>query len=179
MRNPYGPDRKQCRKCGEIKPISAFRPQQARCRDCNKIRQKIANDKILDSIRASQKRYRDKNAERVRIEYAADPMKQTGNIWRAMIQRCEDHKGDNFERYGGRGIVVCERWRNSFEDFLADVGVRPSADYSIDRINTNGNYEPGNVRWATRKEQRANRRKYDYSAASKKSWILRRDRMAL
>lgn len=80
------------------------------------------------------------------------------HIWRAMIQRCTDASRPGFKDYGGRGIRVCERWLNSYEAFLADVGRRPSAKHSIDRRDNDGNYEPGNVRWATRLEQNRNRR---------------------
>lgn len=75
-----------------------------------------------------------------------------------MIRRCENPKTFGFARYGGRGIRVCERWRNSFTAFLADMGERPSASHSLDRINTNGNYEPENCRWATRLQQNRNSR---------------------
>lgn len=81
----------------------------------------------------------------------------THNSWRAMIGRCVQPKTRSFEHYGGRGISVCDRWRNSFESFLADMGVRPEGK-SLDRINPDGNYEPGNCRWATAFEQRHNRR---------------------
>jgi hypothetical protein len=74
-----------------------------------------------------------------------------------MLQRCTNPKASNFADYGGRGVTVCERWR-LFDDFLADVGCRPEGT-TLDRIDPNGNYEPGNVRWATPAEQRANQRK--------------------
>lgn len=79
--------------------------------------------------------------------------------WAKMIERCENPKVINFANYGGRGIRVCERWRSSFEAFLADMGRKPSPKHSIDRYPDNdGNYEPTNCRWATAKQQRANRR---------------------
>ncbi len=76
--------------------------------------------------------------------------------WRGMIARCESTSLVEYHRYGGRGIKVCAGWRDSFEAFLAHVGRAPSRDHSIDRIDNDGNYEPGNVRWATRHEQRTN-----------------------
>jgi hypothetical protein len=75
--------------------------------------------------------------------------------WRGIKTRCLDPKSDAFERYGGRGIKICTEWADSFEAFLAYVGRKPKGK-TVDRINTNGNYEPGNVRWATRKEQNCN-----------------------
>jgi hypothetical protein len=78
--------------------------------------------------------------------------------WRAMVQRCEYPSADRFPVYGGRGISVCPEWRDDFAAFLADVGLRPSPDHSIERIDTDGHYTPGNVRWATDEEQRRNKR---------------------
>jgi len=79
--------------------------------------------------------------------------------WRSMINRCYNSKSKNFGNYGGRGIQVCKRWRESYESFLEDVGRRPSSEHSLDRFPDNdGNYEPSNVRWATKEEQGRNRR---------------------
>lgn len=78
-------------------------------------------------------------------------------VWSGMIARCTNPKGTGFARYGGRGIAVCSTWRNSFSAFKRDVGPRPSPLHSIDRIDNDGNYEPGNVRWVTRAVQAANK----------------------
>jgi hypothetical protein len=77
--------------------------------------------------------------------------------WKAMIRRCYNTHTPDYPYYGERGIQVCDVWRRNFMAFLSDVGSRPEGR-TLDRINTNGNYEPGNVRWATAREQRMNRR---------------------
>lgn len=79
-------------------------------------------------------------------------------IWRAMIQRCYLKTAESYPLYAGRGISVCKRWRDSFQNFIADVGRRPSRVHTLDRENNAGNYEPSNVKWVTRIEQANNRR---------------------
>lgn len=83
-------------------------------------------------------------------------------IWSGMISRCYDPKTTRYPQYGGRGIAVCDEWRTDFAAFLAHVGPRPSSKHSIDRIDNDRGYEPGNVRWATMKEQCRNRRNNHY-----------------
>lgn len=77
--------------------------------------------------------------------------------WNLMKDRCFNTNCPAFNRYGGRGITVCERWRDSFENFLADMGPRPSPKHSVDRINNDEGYSPDNCRWATDTEQVRNR----------------------
>lgn len=80
-------------------------------------------------------------------------------VWIGMIARChKPYQGKAYEFYSGKGITVCDRWRRSFADFFSDMGDRPSPEHSIDRINTKGNYEPGNCRWATKLQQARNTR---------------------
>lgn len=78
--------------------------------------------------------------------------------WISIKTRCLNPNTEDFKHYGGRGIAICERWLESYESFLADVGRRPTPKHSIDRIDVDGNYEPGNCRWATASEQRRNQR---------------------
>lgn len=80
------------------------------------------------------------------------------SVWYDMKRRCHDPRNKRYADYGGRGIAVCERWQISFANFYEDMGPRPTATHSIDRINNDGNYEPLNCKWSTKSEQAFNRR---------------------
>lgn len=83
-------------------------------------------------------------------------------IWHGMLQRCYNPKASRYERYGGRGIKVCDEWKNSFETFVNDMGLRPSKKHSLDRIDNDGNYEPSNVRWELAAVQMNKTRRSNY-----------------
>lgn len=98
--------------------------------------------------------------------------------WQAVLQRCHNKKSTNYENYGGRGILVCARWANSFENFYEDMGPKPGPEYSIERDNTEWHYEPDNCRWATVSEQLNNKRdnvKFEYGGFVKTVTQLAQD----
>lgn len=101
-----------------------------------------------------------KNASRIKIFCSRSCRYEckTYKHWFDMVSRCHDPSARNYVDYGARGIQVCERWRNSYRHFLADLGPKPGVGYTLDRFpDRRGDYEPGNVRWATVEEQNQNR----------------------
>lgn len=87
-------------------------------------------------------------------------------VWQTMIERCNNPNHDSYERYGGRGIRVCDRWMNSFAAFYEDMGPRPSEKHQVDREDNNGNYEPCNCHWTTIKQNSFNR-------STSKRWYIK------
>ena len=96
----------------------------------------------MDDDKVGRRPYRT-HGDSSSVEYAT---------WANMLRRCQQESAANYHSYGGRGITVCERWL-VYENFLADMGRRPSSRHSIERVNVNGNYEPGNCIWATKEVQ--------------------------
>lgn len=87
-----------------------------------------------------------------------DPIARTKGSYYSMLTRCYNTKHNSYASYGAKGIAVCDAWRNSFEAFKTDMGLRPP-NMTLDRFpNANGNYEPGNCRWATNEQQNRNKR---------------------
>lgn len=133
-------ERRVCRDCGEAKYLSAFPSiKHYQCREC-----KAAVERARRSSAGYMPPY-------------VSPEKVS---WKNMLTRVRNENTTEYHRYGGRGITVCDRWDprkgGSFENFLSDMGPKPEGDYSIERRDNDGNYEPSNCHWATRSEQCSN-----------------------
>jgi hypothetical protein len=137
---PYGRQRWRCRcECGNETIVMRGSLITAHTRSCGCLMREATITRLT------------KHGARADAQYSAEY-----GAWQAMRDRCRNPHYHGFARYGGRGIFVCEMW-NDFGQFLSDVGPRPSAAHTLDRYpNRDGNYEPGNVRWATMAQQGRN-----------------------
>jgi len=170
---------KSCSRCHEPKPLEAFARDRATkdglrcwCRECNKASHAAYRAANGAKEKASQAAYRAANHEKRAAYHAAwkaansdynaawKVAKPLYGTWAGMIQRCTNPKHEAHKNYGGRGITVCDRWL-TYENWLADIlgtlGPRPEG-MSLDRIDNDSGYRPGNMRWATATEQRINQR---------------------
>lgn len=132
-----------------------------RCRcDCGTVKLAAFHDLNSGRVRSCGCLQRELSTQRLRLIKRKAPRQWVPEIWvwQRMKDRCSNDNAPQYQDYGGRGVRVCERWVQSFDNFLADVGRRPSPRHTLDRINVHGHYEPGNVRWATRDLQARNTR---------------------
>lgn len=127
-------------ECGSVRPYSGGHLRQGRLQSCGCKKSKLIGDALST--------HGDTRGVKREPEYI---------VWCSMRQRCSNPNASKFEDYGGRGIRVCERW-SRYENFLEDMGRRPSSSHSIERIDVDGGYEPGNCRWATADDQSVNKR---------------------
>ena len=137
-------------------PGSRDKPRRWLCRcDCGGESQVVTRDLISGNTTSCGCYIRELHATRL----STHGMSRTPThvTWASMLQRCNNPNSDKYQYYGGRGVTVCERW-HTFENFLADMGERPSTKHSIDRIDNDRGYNPDNCQWVTMRKQNRNRR---------------------
>jgi hypothetical protein len=130
-----------CCECGSQRIVREFHLKTGHTRSCGCLKRDL-----ISSARTTHGHTRN---YKISSEY---------HSWIAMVRRCYRPKHETFSYYGGRGITICDEWQNSFASFIEHLGLKPSPLHTLDRIDNSRGYEPGNVRWATKKEQMRNRR---------------------
>jgi hypothetical protein len=144
---------------------------QCRCLTIKEVREDVLN---AGTSRSCGCLSRELTSMRSKVHSESNPETPEHLAWRSMIQRCYSKRYPGYGKHGGRGIRVCEVWRNSYVAFLAHVGRRPTPQHTLDRYpDNNGNYEPGNVRWATPREQSRNMRSNRYITFNHQTMILK------
>lgn len=134
--------------CGKAKKTAVSNLVDGKARSCGCLKDKIHTDRLKTHGAFGTPEYR---------------------TWAGMLSRCRNKASKAYRHYGFRGIKVCSRWLR-FENFLKDMGKRPSLKFSLDRINNNGDYEPNNCRWATAKQQVNNRRTKEEIKLWRENW---------
>jgi hypothetical protein len=138
----------QC-ECGTIRKILKTSLKSGKSKSCGCFQREVAST-IIAKLTQTHGQSKKNNWSK---EY---------RCWTCIKTRCINPNSRGYHNYGGRGITICKEWENSFEQFFQDVGIAPSKNHSLDRIDVNGNYEPNNCRWATYQEQMRNIRKNRY-----------------
>ena len=157
---------KQCSKCKKWLLKDRFNKSKDRksglqywCIDCSK----KYRDQNIAQLKTGAKKWRQENSKKQKIQQKEWGKKNPERaVWRDILQRCNNLKNPAYKNYGGRGIKVLYK---TFDEFIQDVGLRPTSKHSIDRIDNDGHYALGNVKWSTMKEQQNNKRN------NKKNWI--------
>jgi hypothetical protein len=127
--------------CGSLIVTEGSHLRSGHTKSCGCLRRCVASFSNL--------RHGDSHRGSITSEYRA---------WKGAKARCFNRKSPDFQAWGGRGITMCQRWKSNFSNFLSDMGRKPSPAHSLDRIDNDGDYEPGNCRWATPKQQSNNSR---------------------
>ncbi len=151
-RYPNGQRRLECRcSCGAVVVVAASSLRSLKSRSCGCLEREL------------------KSEWHAKQDYARNRLRPLYKTWAGIIQRCENPNHAEHTNYGGRGIAMCPEWRADFRIFEAQVGERPKG-MTLDRIDNDGHYEPGNVRWATRSQQRINQRRVGTLQAERDMW---------